>query len=79
MSGDVTNKGNASWQQLASERRRRGPARTQASRDLEAAIRTALHAHDDGTTQGVWIDPVKGEPWWIGSVASEAGGEDDRA
>ncbi len=66
MSTDVTNKGNQSWQALASAERRRGPARTQMSLQLEATIRDALNRFDDATVSGCWIDFVRGEPLWIG-------------
>jgi hypothetical protein len=66
MSTDVTNKGTQSWQSLASAGRRRGPARTPKSLQLEATIREALNRFDDATVSGCWIDFVRGEPLWIG-------------
>jgi hypothetical protein len=32
---------------------------------------------DDGTTLGVWIDPARGEPIWVGAIASEARDDDE--
>jgi hypothetical protein len=63
---DVTNKGNAAWQALEAGVSRRGKMRTQKSLELEATIRDALNRFDDGTVSGVWIDPIRGEPIWIG-------------
>ena len=74
--GHGTNRGNASWQSLASAQRRRGPARTEASLQLEATIREALNRFDDATVAGCWIDFAKGEPLWIGPATIV---EDDHA
>ena len=63
---DVANRGNAAWRALAPGVGRRGPARTQKSLELEVTIRDALNRFDDGTVSGVWIDPIRGEPIWIG-------------